>query len=434
MKLPLHWQIIIGLVSGTLFGILAASNQWSGFTQDWVAPFGTIFVNLLKLIAVPLVFSSLVTGIASLSEISQLSRMGGKTIGIYLVTTAISITIGLVVVNVFEPGSLMPAEVGVQLQQAYADNVEAKAASVELVKERGPLQPLVEIVPTNIFYAASNNRLMLQVVFWSLLFGVGLMLVKNEATETVAKLVAGLNHVIIKIVDLIMVIAPVGVFALMAGTITAIAGDDLSTILELLRSLGFYVLVVVLGLAIHIGLVYGSMLKFLTPFTWRKFFTAIAPAQLVAFSTSSSAATLPISMECVKEKLGVKSEVASFVLPVGATINLDGTALYQAVAAVFIAQVLGIPLDFFAQLTIVLTALLASIGAAPVPGAGLIMLVIVLESIGVPSAGVALILGVDRILDMVRTATNVTGDCTVAVLIDISERKAKMPAEATTTS
>ncbi len=220
----------------------------------------------------------------------------------------------------------------------------------------------------------------------------------------------------------------------MAGTITAIAGDDLSTILELLRSLGFYVLVVVLGLAIHIGLVYGSMLKFLTPFTWRKFFTAIAPAQLVAFSTSSSAATLPISMECVKEKLGVKSEVASFVLPVGATINLDGTALYQAVAAVFIAQVLGIPLDFFAQLTIVLTALLASIGAAPVPGAGLIMLVIVLESIGVPSAGVALILGVDRILDMVRTATNVTGDCTVAVLIDISERKAKMPAEATTTS
>ncbi len=425
MKLKLHWQIIIGLVGGTLFGIFAAWNHWAGFTQDWIAPFGTIFVNLLKLIAVPLVFSSLVTGIASLADISQLSRMGGKTIGIYLVTTAVAITIGLVLVNVLEPGSLMPPEVGIELQQAYQSNVDEKAASVEIVKERGPLQPLVDIVPTNIVGAASSNRSMLQVVFFSLLFGVGLMLVQTEATATVARFISGMNAVIIKIVDMIMLIAPIGIFALMAGTITAIAGDDLGTILRLLQALGFYSLVVIMGLLLHVVFVYGFIIRFFTPHTIKKFFTAIAPAQLVAFSTSSSAATLPVSFECVEENLGVSKEVSSFVLPIGATINLDGTALYQGVAAVFIAQVLGIPLDFTAQLTIVLTALLASIGAAPVPGAGLIMLVIVLEAIGVPSAGVALILGVDRILDMVRTATNVTGDCTVTVFVDASEKRAE---------
>ena len=425
MKMKLHWQIIIGLVTGTLFGIFAAWNQWGGFTQDWIAPFGTIFVNLLKLIAVPLVFASLVTGITSLVDISQLSRMGGKTIGVYLATTAVAITIGLAVVNVLEPGSLMPQEVGVELQKAYQSNVNEQTASIEIVKERGPLQALVDIVPTNIVAAASSNRSMLQVVFFSLLFGIGLMLVQNEGTATVARFISGMNDVIIKIVDLIMLIAPIGVFALMAGTITAIAGDDLGTILELLQALGFYSFVVVLGLLLHVLFVYGFMVKFFTPHSFKKFFTGIAPAQLVAFSTSSSAATLPVSFDCVEENLGVKNEVASFVLPIGATINLDGTALYQGVAAVFIAQVLGIPLDFTAQLTIVLTALLASIGTAPVPGAGLIMLVIVLEAIGVPGAGVALILGVDRILDMIRTATNVTGDCAVTALVDASEKRAK---------
>jgi proton glutamate symport protein len=425
MKLKLHWQIIIGLVTGTLFGIFAAWNHWSGFTQDWIAPFGTIFVNLLKLIAVPLVFASLVTGIASLADISQLSRMGGKTIGIYLATTAVAITIGLLLVNALKPGSMMPKEVGIELQEAYQSNVEDQSASVEIVKERGPLQPMVDIVPTNIVAAASDNRKMLQVVFFSLLFGIGLMSLNSDGAATVTRFVSGMNDVIIQIVDFIMMIAPVGVFALMAGTITAIAGDDLGTILQLLQALGFYSFVVVLGLFLHVFIVYGFMVRFFTPHSLKKFFTGIAPAQLVAFSTSSSAATLPVSFECVEENLGVKNEVASFVLPIGATINLDGTALYQGVAAVFIAQVLGIPLDFIAQLTIVLTALLASIGAAPVPGAGLIMLVIVLEAVGVPSAGLALILGVDRILDMVRTATNVTGDCAVTALIDASEKRAK---------
>jgi len=423
MKLKLHWQIIIGLVAGGLFGIFAAVNQLGDFTSDWVTPFGTLFVNLLKLIAMPLVFASLVTGVASLADVKKLSRMGGRTIGIYLLTTVISITIGLVVVNLLEPGKSIPPEVSADLQASYVDQIEGRADTIDQVRERGPLQAMVDIVPQNIVAALSQNIRMLQVVFFALFFGVCLVLAPNENTRTVKSFIQGMNDIIIKMVDLIMYIAPVGVFALIAGTITAVAGDNIETVLSLLSSLGFYTLVVIFGLLLHVLIVYTSIVKFLTPFTLKEFYTGIAPAQLLAFSTSSSAATLPVTMECVEENLGVKNEVASFVLPLGATINLDGTALYQAVATVFIAQALGMELDLAAQLTIVLTALLASIGTAPVPAAGIIMLVIVLESVGVPSSGIALILGVDRILDMVRTATNVTGDSAVTILIDTAEKK-----------
>lgn len=424
MKMKLHWQILIGLAGGALFGIFAAVNHLSGFTHDWIAPFGTLFVNLLKLIAMPLVFASLVTGVASLADVSKLSRMGGRTIGIYLMTTVFSITIGLVVVNVLQPGKSIPPQVSADLQASYVEEIEGRADTIEQVKERGPLQPLVDIVPQNIVAALGQNVRMLQVVFFALFFGVSLILIPNEHTRRVKSLIKGLNDIIIKMVDLIMYVAPIGVFALIAGTITAVAGDNIETVLSLLRSLGFYTLVVILGLLIHVLLVYGTIVHFFTRFSLRQFFVGIAPAQLLAFSTSSSAATLPVTMECVEENLGVKNEVASFVLPLGATINLDGTALYQGVATVFIAQALGMDLNLAAQLTIVLTALLASIGTAPVPAAGIVMLVIVLESVGVPSSGIALILGVDRILDMVRTATNVTGDCAVAVLVDDAEKRA----------
>lgn len=424
MKMKLHWQILIGLAAGALFGIFAAVNHLSGFTHDWIAPFGTLFVNLLKLIAMPLVFASLVTGVASLADVSKLSRMGGRTIGIYLMTTVFSITIGLVVVNVLQPGKSIPPQVSADLQASYVEEIEGRADTIEQVKERGPLQPLVDIVPQNIVAALGQNVRMLQVVFFALFFGVSLILIPNEHTRGVKSLIKGLNDIIIKMVDLIMYVAPIGVFALIAGTITAVAGDNIETVLSLLRSLGFYTLVVILGLLIHVLLVYGTIVHFFTRFSLRQFFAGIAPAQLLAFSTSSSAATLPVTMECVEENLGVKNEVASFVLPLGATINLDGTALYQGVATVFIAQALGMDLNLAAQLTIVLTALLASIGTAPVPAAGIVMLVIVLESVGVPSSGIALILGVDRILDMVRTATNVTGDCAVAVLVDDAEKRA----------
>jgi len=422
-KLALHWQIIIGLVLGVLFGIVAAINHWGQFTQDWIAPFGTIFVNLLKLIAVPLVMASLVTGVASLADLTKLSRMGGKTIVIYLITTVVAICIGLILVNALQPGASIPDDVAANLQATYQEEMEQRSGDVQLVKERGPLQPLVDIVPQNIIGAAGSNRNMLQVVFFALFIGIGLILVRNERTEVVLRFFQGLNDVIIKLVDVIMLIAPIGVFALIAGTITSIAGDSLASVLELLRSLGFYALVVCLGLVLHVIIVYGGLIHFISPLSLKQFFRGISPAQLLAFSTSSSAATLPVTMECARENLGVKKEVASFVLPLGATINLDGTAMYQSIAAVFIAQALGMELDFAAQLTIVLTALLASIGAAPVPGAGLIMLVIILEAIGVPSGGVALILGVDRILDMLRTTANVTGDAMVSVLVNATETR-----------
>jgi len=424
-KIALHWQIIIGLILGVLFGIVAATNQWGQFTADWIAPFGTIFVNLLKLIAVPLIMASLITGVASLSDISKLSRMGGKTIAIYLMTTVVAICIGLILVNTLKPGDSLPDDVVASLQSSYQQQAEQREGVVQLVRERGPLQPIVDIVPENIIGAAGNNRNMLQVVFFALLVGVALIMVQNERTRVVLSFFQGLNDVVIKIVDIIMLMAPIGVFALIAGTITSIAGDDLASVLQLLRALGFYVLVVLVGLLLHVFIVYGGMIRFLTSMKLRDFFRGISPAQLLAFSTSSSAAALPVTMECAEENLGIKKEVASFVLPLGATINLDGTAMYQSIAAVFIAQALGMELDFVAQLTIVLTALLASIGAAPVPGAGVIMLVIILEAIGVPSEGIGLILGVDRILDMFRTTANVTGDATVALLINATEVEAE---------
>lgn len=423
MKMKLHWQILLGLAAGAVYGVLAAINGLGGFTADWITPFGTLFVNLLKLIAMPLVFASLVTGIASLADVSKLSRMGGKTIAVYLMTTVVSITIGLLVVNLLEPGKSLPPEVSASLQASYVDEIEGRIDTIEQVKSRGPLQPMVDIVPQNIVAALSQNIRMLQVVFFAMFFGVCLILAPNEDTKTVKSFIQGMNDIIIKMVDLIMYIAPVGVFALIAGTITVVAGDNIDSVLSLLSSLGFYTLVVLLGLLLHVLLVYSTFVHFFTRFSLKEFYTGIAPAQLLAFSTSSSAATLPVTMECVEENLGVKNEVASFVLPLGATINLDGTALYQAVATVFIAQALGMELNLAAQLTIVLTALLASIGTAPVPAAGIIMLVIVLESVGVPSSGIALILGVDRILDMARTATNVTGDSAVTVLIDAAENK-----------
>lgn len=423
----LHWQIILGLLLGLAFGVLASSQGWSEFTGDWIAPFGTVFINALKLIAVPLVLASLITGVASLSDLRKLSRIGGKTIAIYLGTTAVAIVIGLTLVNVIRPGRFVPAGMRAELQQTYEADAVSREAAATSAQERGPLQILVDIVPDNIVSAAANNSNMLQVVFVALFFGIGLVLIPRETGKPLLDVVEGINQVVIRLVDVIMLFAPIGVFALIANTITSVAGDDLGRIIRLLGALGVYCGVVVLGLAVHTTLVYPTLLRLFAKMPARRFFAAIAPAQLVAFSTSSSGATLPVTMERCEEELGVSEEVSSFVLPLGATINMDGTALYQAVAAVFIGQALGLELGLSAQLTIILTALLASIGTAAVPGAGIIMLVIILESVGIPSAGIALILGVDRILDMLRTVTNVTGDATVATVVAASEGSLRPP-------
>ena len=423
----LHWQIILGLVLGIAFGVVAAANGWSGFVTDWIAPFGTVFINGLKLIAVPLVLASLVTGVASLSDLRKLSRIGGKTIAIYIATTALAVTIGLVIVNVLQPGKYIPPDLRDELMATYADDASSREADAERAGDRGPLQFMVDMVPDNFFFSASDNRNMLQVVVMALFLGIGLIQLSKEKAQPLLNFFDSLNDVIIRLVDLIMKMAPLGVFALIAATIASVAGDDPARIIGLLRGLGVYCIAVLVGLLIHTLVTYPVMLRLFSPMKLGTFFAGIGPAQLVAFSTSSSGATLPVTMERCEEKLGVSEEVSSFVLPLGATINMDGTALYQAVAAVFIAQALSLGLSLGAQLTIVLTAVLASIGTAAVPGAGIIMLVIILEAIGVPSAGIALILGVDRILDMCRTVTNITGDATVATIVAASEGQLGMP-------
>lgn len=423
----LHWQIIIGLILGVAYGALAAAKGWGGFTDDWITPWGTIFISGLRLIAVPLVLASLITGVASLGDLKKLSRIGGKTIGIYVATTVVAVTLGLVIVNVMRPGDRVPDDMRERLAATYATQATDREAAAEEAQERGPLQILVDIVPTNAFQSISENRNMLQVVFLALLLGIGLIQIPPDKAKPLLGLFDGLTHVIIRLVDLIMKMAPLGVFALIASTITTVAGDDPNQIIQLLGALAFYMIAVILGLTLQTVVTYPVMLKLFSPMSWKVFFQGMAPVQLVAFTTSSSGATLPVTMERVEEKLGVSEEVSSFVLPLGATINMDGTALYQAIAAVFIAQTLGLGLGVGAQLTIVLTAVLASIGTAAVPGAGIIMLVIILEAINVPTAGIALILGVDRILDMMRTVTNVTGDATVATIVAASENALGTP-------
>ena len=414
-KLALHWKIIIGMVLGILYGLIASNIGWVDFTNDWIKPWGIIFVNLLKLIAVPLVFASLVKGVASLSDISRLSRIGGKTIAFYLSSTVIAVTIGLLIVNLASPGANFDRDT-IQLSTGSQEGASAKITAAQGVKERGPLQFAVELIPTNIFESASNNSNMLQIIFFAILFGIAMVMLPKDKTVYVKGFFDGINDIILQIVDLIMMTAPYGVFALLAGLIV-----DFGASATLFIALAKYSLTVIVGLLIMIFLVYPLILRIFTKMKYKDFFRGIMPAQMLAFSTSSSAATLPVTMERCEQHLGVSEEVSSFVLPLGATINMDGTSLYQAVAAVFIAQVFGIELDLSQQLTIVLTATLASIGAAAVPGAGMVMLVIVLGAINIPVEGLALIFGVDRILDMIRTVVNVTGDATVATVVASTE-------------
>ncbi|HEX5001489.1 MAG TPA: dicarboxylate/amino acid:cation symporter [Bacteroidia bacterium] len=411
-KLGLHWKIILGMVLGVALGLI--SIQFDGgktFVVDWIKPFGTIFINLLKLLAVPLIISSLIKGVSDLKDISSLSKLGFRTIGLYIITTIIAISIGLLVVNTIKPGLLISSETRTELLKSFNKDALDRASAADQTKTRGPLQMLVDIVPDNIFSAASSNSNMLQVIFFVVFFGIGLILIPASAAAPVKVFFDAFNEVILKMIDLVMLAAPYGVLALMAALIAESPGFDIFV------ALGAYALSVLIGLAILLFVLYPFGVKILTGKSPSFFMKNIAPAQLVAFSTSSSAATLPVTMERVEEHLGVDRQVTSFVCPVGATINMDGTSLYQGVAAVFISQAFGHDVTFGEQMTIIFTALLASIGSAAVPGAGLLMLVIVLESIGVNPVGLALIFAVDRPLDMVRTAVNITGDAFVAMVV-----------------
>jgi Na+/H+-dicarboxylate symporter len=456
-KLALHWKILIGMILGIIWALLSSSLGWSAFTINWIDPFGTIFINLLKLISVPLVLFSIISGVANIGDPASLGRMGGKTLLIYLITTVMAISLGLVLVNTIKPGKLIDEQSRIDNRISYeiwADSqgykikdginylqdpafferaqeisklshAELKEASVSdklenatKRKQTSPLQPLVDIVPDNFFYSLSNNGLMLQIIFFAIFFGVSLLFIPNEKSQPVLNLVDGVNEVFLKMVDLVMQAAPFFVFALLAGVVSKMAGDDIGKVIEIFKGLSWYSLTVLIGLVLMIIVVYPAILKtFVKKIPFTGFFKAMGPAQTLAFSTSSSAATLPVTMECVEQNLGVDKKVSSFVLPIGATVNMDGTSLYQAVAVIFLAQLHMIDLTFQQQITIVLTTTLASIGSAAVPSAGLVMLIIVLDSVGLNPAWIAIIFPVDRILDMFRTVVNVTGDATVCAII-----------------
>ena len=423
--IALHWKILIGMISGVIFGF--AMLQFDGgaeFVNNLIKPLGVVFIKLLKLIAIPLILASLIKGISDLKDISKLASIGVKTIVIYVLTTIIAISIGISLVNFFSPGDAVSDNTILKLTEVYSDNdsLQTKISEANKQQQNGPIDFLVDIVPENAFSALSNNKLMLQVIFLAIFIGISLLLIGEKKSKPLKDFFDSLNDLVLKMVDLIMLTAPYAVFALLANVIVS-SNDP-----ELLYALLFYALVVLAGLGLMFCF-YMLILFLITKKNPFLFVKQISPAQLLAFSTSSSAATLPVTMNCIEKRVGVDREVSSFVLPVGATINMDGTSLYQAVAAVFIAQALNFDLTFSDQLMIILTALLASIGSAAVPGAGMVMLVIVLESVGFPAdklgIGLALIFAVDRPLDMCRTVINVTGDATVSTVIAKLEGKLK---------
>jgi Na+/H+-dicarboxylate symporter len=474
-KLALHWKILIGMTLGVIWALLSSYLGWSTFTINWIDPFGTIFINLLKLIAVPLVLFSIIGGVANIGDPASLGRMGGKTLSIYLVTTILAISLGLLLVNTIKPGKLIDNESRIDNRISYEiwalsegqeitdgisfledatlkdrvqkirmllnsePNQNSTYDKIEQVKNEQkvtPLQPLVDIVPENFIAALSNNGLMLQIIFFAVFFGICLLFIDKEKAQPVLNLVDGINEVFLKMVDLVMQAAPFFVFALLAGVVSKMAGDDVGKVIEIFKGLSWYFLTVLTGLLLMIFVVYPGILKFFVKkIPYLGFFKAMSPAQTLAFSTSSSAATLPVTMECIEQNLGVDKKVSSFVLPIGATVNMDGTSLYQAVAVVFMAQLHMMDLTFSQQLTIVLTTTLASIGSAAVPSAGLVMMIVVLNSVGLNPAWIAIIFPVDRLLDMFRTVVNVTGDCVVSTIIANEEdmlhyKDVKDPSEA----
>ena len=462
MKKPaLHWKIIIGLFLGIFWAVLSGFFGWSEFTTNWLAPGGRIFISLLKLIAIPLVLFSIIGGIVGLGDPKHLGNMGLRTLLMYLTTTVIAVSLGLLIVNFAKPGVWIGDEVRKENRIAYElwaqqegqkvhdhmnmlsdpanehlisqvarrrgyaedENVQSRLKLVENQKENGPLTFIENMIPDNMFDAMADNGNMLKVIFFALFFGIALLYVPAKQAGPVIDVINGLTEVFLKMVDLIMKSAPFFVFALLAGLVSEMAGDNPAKVFELFKGLTWYSLSVLSGLLFMAFVVYPSIMKFFVKrLSYMSFLKGISPAQMLAFSTSSSAATLPVTLECVEDNLEVDSKVSSFVLPIGATVNMDGTSLYQAVAVVFLAQMHMIDLGFGQQITIILTATLASIGSAAIPSAGLVMLMIVLSSVGLNPAWIGIILPVDRILDMVRTVVNVTGDATVATVIDETAR------------
>jgi Na+/H+-dicarboxylate symporter len=461
-NLALHWQVIIGLVLGGVYAWFAVANNWIHFTMDYINPFGNIFINLLKMIAVPLVLFSIISGIISLKDITQLGRMGIKTLCLYLVTTLFSVSLGLVYVNIVNPGENQSLEIRTEKRIEYeiwlSENphvervddinflsdsyfsekiveVRARIKGEEITgwvadkvnkrakeKTKGPLSALEDVFSSNIFRSLTDSK-MLQIIFFGILFGAVLSMIPKEKAKPVMDLVEGLNEVFVKMVMVIMKAMPFFVFALMAGQIVKAAGSDPDKFTELMKFYLWYGGVVIAGLVTMAFIFYPIIVKIFTGLGFRKFLRSVKDAQITAFSTSSSVATLPVTMSCLENNLKVSKSTTSFVLPIGATVNMDGTSLYQGIAVVALAQFHMVDLSILQQLIIVGTATLASIGAAAIPSAGLILMMVVLESVGLNPLWIAIIFPIDRILDMCRTVVNVTGDASVAAIIAYSENE-----------
>ena len=461
-KLPLHIQILIGMVLGLIYAFISSYFGWNEFTLNWIDPIGKIFIKLLKFIALPLVLFSIISGVSNLTDVTKLGRLGAKTLVLYLVTTVFSISLGLLLVNTIKPGTFMEEDQRIKNRMQYelwvsntpdvelmddlnylndpqyddlrseldlsdevweTSDIKDKISEANKKKGQSPLTFIVDMIPDNIGSAVSDNQNMLQVIFFAIFFGISLLFITHEKAKPVKLFFDSMNEVFLKMVDIIMYYAPYFVFALLAGVLAKMA-DTPEEVFEIFKSLGTYTIVVLLGLLFMIFIVYpGLVSNIVRRIKYRTFLRNISPAQLMAFSTSSSAATLPVTIDCLEENMKVSKNVAGFVLPIGATVNMDGTSMYQAIAVIFLAQLHMVDLNFAQQLTIVLTATLASIGSAAVPSAGLVMLIIVLQSVGLNPAWIAIIFPVDRILDMVRTTVNVTGDATVSTIIAYTENE-----------
>ena len=419
IKISLHWKILIAMLLGLIWALASEKLNLVSFNILWISPFGDIFMKLLKLIAVPLVLFSIIKGVSNLSSISELGKMGTKTILLYLTTTCFAVFTGLFLVNQIGPGK------GFNISEFEKNSkVSSIQEQVNINSEESPLKFIVDMVPENIFLALGDNKAMLQIIFFAIFFGSVLILIDKKKKIQIDILIDSLNEVFLKMVDIVIRYSPFFIFCLMAGTLSKLSSGSEGGIFEIILGLGLYTIVVLLGLAIMMLVIYPLIMKiFIHNFSYKFFFKSIAPAQLLAFSTSSSAATLPVTMDCVNNKLGVPNKVTSFVLPIGATVNMDGTSLYQCVAVVFLAQILGFNLTLSNQLLIAMTAVLASIGSAAVPSAGLFMLVVVLGVTDIDPMYIAIILPVDRILDMCRTVINVTGDATVCSVVNSWTKK-----------
>ncbi|MFI3327835.1 MAG: dicarboxylate/amino acid:cation symporter [Rikenellaceae bacterium] len=418
-KIPTYMKILLSMLLGLVVGVLAVAFDFTHFIKMWVSPFGEIFIRLLKMIAVPLVLVSLINGVGGMGDVARLAKMGVRTLVLYVATTVASITLGVILVSIVRPGAVVSSVTSQALYRSFdSSSVSKVASSAAQIEAQSPLKAFVDMVPENMIGAMGNNSAMLQIILIAAMIGISVILVGQETSKPFRDFISSLDKIVIKLIEIVMSFAPYGVFALITNMVLDSAGDG-----SLLGALGLYMMTVIGGLLAMMLIVYPLIIKFFTKIDPWHFVKSMFPVQMLGFTTSSSAATLATTMETSNKVLGLPESVTSFTLPVGVTINMDGTSIYQAIAVVFIAQVMGIDLTLSQLLIIIATTTLSSIGTPGVPGGSIVVTMMVLSTVGIPAEGLALIMGVDRPLDMLRTSVNVTGDVAVSALVAESLEK-----------